>query len=558
MPPARPGPSSNGRSTDPIGALAGAVRSAAQELGGAAAATAGAKLERPPRADFGDFSSNAPMLLAPTMREQPRAVAERLGALVSEALGPALERTEVAGPGFLNLFLADAWFRDALGAALAAGDDYGRAPATGERHQVEFVSANPTGPITVASGRHAAWGDSLARILEMAGHEVDREYYVNDHGSQVVRFGESIQARARGEEPPEDGYRGAYVVELAEQLGDAPAVAEADSAEIAQRGVEQMVANLRVTLERFRVGFDRFFSERSLHESGALDRTVALLEERGLVYRHEGAVWLRTTDFGDDKDRVLQRSTGEYTYFAADIAYHQDKRERGYRRIIDLWGADHHGHVARMHAAWRALGGEPDELELLIMQLVNLVERGQRVQMSKRQGEFVTLDDLLDDIGVDATRYFMLERSHDTTLDLDLTKARERSQDNPVYYVQYAHARIASILRKAGETRVEAALAADLGTRSDALHPSERDLLKRLLEFPGEVAFAAERRAPHRLTAYVHDAAQHFSAFYRDCRVAGAAEEGEDEDFRIALSVQAKRVIAASLGVLGVEAPEHM
>jgi arginyl-tRNA synthetase len=556
MPRAPSKPSSNGRSTDPIGALAGAVRSAAQELSDAGAAAAGAKLERPPRADFGDFSSNAPMLLAPVMGEQPRAVAEQLGQLVTQALGPALERAEVAGPGFLNLFLADAWFRDALGGALAAGDDYGRAPATGQRHLVEFVSANPTGPITVASGRHAAWGDSLSRILEMAGHDVDREYYVNDHGSQVVRFGESIRARALGQDPPEDGYRGEYVAELAERLG---AAAKSDDAlEVARLGVDQMVEDLTATLERFRVSFDRFFFERSLQETDAIERTIATLEERGYVYRHEGAVWLRTTDFGDDKDRVLKRSDGEYTYFAADIAYHLDKRERGYDRVIDLWGADHHGYVGRMHAVWRALGGDPDALELLIMQLVNLVEHGQRVQMSKRQGEFVTLDDLLDDIGVDATRYFMLERSHDTTLDLDLTKAREQSQDNPVYYVQYAHARIASILRKAGAKRVKAALAADLSARDDPLHPSERDLLKRLLEFPGEVALAAERRAPHRLTAYVHDTAQQFSAFYRDCHVVGAAAAGEDEDFRIALSVQAKRVIARSLDLLGVEAPEHM
>jgi arginyl-tRNA synthetase len=498
------------------------------------------------------------MLLAPTMREQPRAVAERLGAKVSEALGPALDRAEVAGPGFLNLFLADAWFRDALAGALAAGDDYGRAPPSGLKHLVEFVSANPTGPITVASGRHAAWGDSLVRILELAGHEVEREYYVNDGGSQVLRFGESIQARARGEEPPEDGYRGEYVTALVDRLGGAGEVAALPAEEVARRGVEQMVADVQASLERFRVAYDRFFSEHSLEEAGAIERTIAELDERGYVYRHERAVWLRTTEFGDDKDRVLQRATGEFTYFAADIAYHADKRGRGYDRVIDVWGADHHGYVGRMHAAWRALGGDPDGLELLIMQLVNLVEHGQRVQMSKRQGEFVALDDLLDDIGVDATRYFMLERSHDTTLDLDLTRAREQSQDNPVYYVQYAHARIASILRKAGDERVAAALAADLGARSDALHASERDLLKRLLELPGEVAFAAERRAPHRLTTYVHDAALLVSAFYRDCRVVGAAEDGEDEDFRIALSVQAKRVIALSLGLLGVEAPEHM
>jgi arginyl-tRNA synthetase len=543
------------RSTDPIGELAAAVLSAAEELGGNTGA-AGARLERPPRPDFGDFSSNAPMLLAPSLGEPPREVAERLGAILSERLDGAIERVEVAGPGFLNLFLSDAWFRGALSGSLAAGDDYGGGGvAIPERVQVEFVSANPTGPITVASGRHAAYGDALARILEFAGHDVDREYYVNDHGSQVLRFGQSIQARARGEEPPEDGYRGDYVAELAERIPDAAA---GDPWEVARAGIDLMVEQVRATLERFRVSFDRFFHEGSLHESGAIEHALELLEEKGHTYVHDGALWLRTTTFGEDKDSVLRRSSGEYTYFASDIAYHLNKRERGLERVIDLWGADHHGHVGRMRAAWQALGGEPDKLELLIMQMVSLSEHGQRAQMSKREGEFVTLDDLIDDIGVDAARYFLLQRSHDTTLDLDLAAARERSQDNPVYYVQYAHARIASILRKAGDERVAEALRVDLARRDDELHPSERNLVKKLLELPAEVMLAAERRAPHRLTEYSLEVARQFSAFYRDCRVVGAAEDGEDEDFRLAVSVQAQRVIARSLDLLGVEAPQEM
>jgi arginyl-tRNA synthetase len=540
---------------DPIAQLAATVRSAAEELGGGAAVT-GAKLDRPPRADFGDFSSNAPMLLAPTLGEPPRSVAERLGALVTERLNGELDRVEVAGPGFLNLFLSDAWFRSSLGNALAVGEGYGGGTATTpERVQVEFVSANPTGPLTVASGRHAAWGDSLCRILEFAGHDTEREYYVNDHGSQVLLFGQSIQARARSEQPPEGGYQGEYVERIAEQLPDA---AGGDPWELAQAGVALMVEDLRTTLERFRVHFDRFFSETDLHEQGKIEKAIALLEERGQVYRHEDALWLRTTDFGDDKDRVLQRSTGEYTYFASDIAYHLDKRERGHERLIDLWGADHHGYVRRMLAAWEAVGGEPGRLELLIMQLVNLMEHGQRVQMSKREGEFVTLDDLIDDIGVDAARYFLLQRSHDTTLDLDLARAREQSQDNPVYYVQYAHARIASILRKAGDEAVAEAAEADLRARGDELHPSERDLVKKLLELPGEVGAAADRRAPHRLADYALEAARQFSAFYRDCKVVGAAEDGEDEVFRVALCVQTGRVLARSLDLLGVSAPEQM
>ncbi|MDQ3936139.1 MAG: arginine--tRNA ligase [Actinomycetota bacterium] len=537
------------RTTDPIADLVATVRAAAEELGGGAA-IAGAKLDRPPRPDFGDFSSNAPMLLAPTLGEPPRAVAERLGELVKERLDGALDRAEVAGPGFLNLFLSDDWFRASLGHALGAGEGYGGGVVErAERVQVEFVSANPTGPITVASGRHAAWGDSLCRIFEFAGHDVDREYYVNDHGSQVLRFGESIRARARGEEPPEDGYRGEYVTRLAEELPDA---AGADVQELARAGVERMVEQIRTTLERFRVRFDRFFLESSLHAEGKIEHAIELLEERGHVYRREDALWLRTTTLGDDKDRVLRRGTGEYTYFAADIAYHLDKRERGLERVIDVWGADHHGHVKRMHVAWQELGGEPDSLELLIMQLVNLMERGQRVQMSKREGEFVTLDDLIEDIGVDAARFFLLQRSHDTTLDLDLAKAREQSQENPVYYVQYAHARIASILRKAEGQEVAA-----VEPRAE-LHPSERGLLKQLLALPSEIQTATERRAPHRLTDYSLETARQFSAFYRDCKVVGASEEGEDEAFRLDLCRQTQRVLARSLDLLGVGAPERM
>jgi arginyl-tRNA synthetase len=537
---------------DPVASLRAVVADAADELSGNSSSRQ-FSLDRPPKPEFGDYSTNAAMLLAPALGEPPRAIAERLGGLVEERLADELDRVDVAGPGFLNLFMSDAWCRAALGAALAAGREYGAGGAQApERILVEFVSANPTGPITVASARHAAYGDSLSRILAVAGHTVEREYYVNDSGGQVRRLGDSIKARARGQEPPEDGYRGAYVSQLAQRIEGA---ADGDPDVLARQGVELIIEDVRPSLERFRVRMDRFFFEHSLHEGGEIEHALEILAERGHVYEHDGAIWARTSRFGDDKDRVLRRSSGEYTYFAGDIAYHVDKRERGHDRLINVLGADHHGYVGRMQAAWQALGGERGRLELLIMQLVNLVERGQRVQMSKRQGEFVTLDDLVDDIGVDAARFFLLQRSHDTMLDLDLALAREETQDNPVYYVQYAHARIASILRRAGEERVRAALAASY---SEELHPSARALLKRLLEFPDEVAVAAARRAPHRLTSYAHEAAQDFSAFYRDCRVLGAAEEGGDEDFRIALCVLARRVIARSLELLGVSAPEHM
>ncbi|HEX6459336.1 MAG TPA: arginine--tRNA ligase [Thermoleophilaceae bacterium] len=538
--------------TDPVAELRATVAAAAAELSENGVGKT-FSFDRPPKPEFGDYSTNAAMLLAPTMGEKPRDVAERLGGLVEQRLADGVERVDVAGPGFLNLFMSDAWWRDALSSALSSGEGFGRAGADPpERILVEFVSANPTGPITVASARHAAYGDALSRILEFAGHDIEREYYVNDEGGQVQRFAQSIQARARGEEPPEDGYAGAYVGELAGKLDGA---AKMDLAELARRGVELMIEDVRQTLERFGVTMDRFFFEHEVHDKGEIENAIEVLKQHGHIYEHEEAVWLRTTNFGDDKDRVLRRSSGEFTYFAPDIAYHVDKRERGFDRLIDVWGADHHGYQSRMLAAWEALGGEPGRLELIIMQLVNLVERGQRVQMSKRKGEFVTLDDLIDDIGVDAARFFLLQRSHDTTLDLDLSLAREQSQDNPVYYVQYAHARIASILRKAGEERVKEALEADF---SEELHPSARGLLKRLLGFPDEVAVAVARRAPHRMTVYAHDTAQEFSAFYRDCRVVGAAEEGGDENFRIATCVMARRVLARSLELLGVSAPEHM
>jgi len=513
-------------------------------------------LGRPPKAEFGDYSSNAAMLLAPELGSPPRAVAERLGERLGEVLGDRLERIEIAGPGFLNLFVSDRWLRGSLARIGEAGDQFGSGPA-GERILVEFVSANPTGPITLAAARHAAYGDSLCRILELAGHAVKREYYVNDYGSQVRRFGESLIARARGEEPPADGYQGGYVVEIAARIAGAGAP-DADPDQVATRGVELILNGVRATLERFGVDYDRYFSELSLHENGAITAAIEALNADQRVYPHEDATWLRTTEFGDDKDRVLQRGSGELTYFAADIAYHLDKRSRDHERVINVWGADHHGYIGRMQAAWQALGGAEGSLEVIVMQLVNLRDGGAVVQMSKRAGDIVTLDDLLDDIGVDAARFFLVQRSHDTTLDLDLALAREQSQDNPVYYVQYAHARIASILRKAGTERVERALAADLAGSAEVPHPSARTLIKRLLAFPGEIALAAERRAPHRLTTYALETAQDFSAFYRDCRVVGAAEEGGDEDLRIALSEHSRRLLERTLDLLGVAAPSEM
>jgi arginyl-tRNA synthetase len=537
---------------DPVADLTTAVEETAADVAGDGRG-AGLKLDRPPRADFGDYSTNAAMLLAPALGEAPRAVAERLGDRLGDRLGETVERVEIAGPGFLNLFMADRWYVETVAALLEAGEEYGAGTDAGQHVNLEFVSANPTGPITIASARHAAYGDSLARILERAGNRVEREYYVNDAGSQVRRFGESIQARARGEEPPDDGYRGDYVVELAERIDGA---AERDPDELAQRGIELMVEGVKAALARFRVHMDEFFYERTLHQAGDVQAAVERLGNQ--VYEHDGALWLRTTAHGDDKDRVLRRSNGEWTYFASDIAYHVHKIGRDYDRAIDVWGPDHHGHIKRMKIAWEALGGDPDAYEIVIMQLVNLTEGGDRVKMSKRAGAIVTLDDLLDEIGVDASRWFLASRSHDSPIEIDLELARSESQDNPVYYVQYAHARIASILRKAGEERVAQALQADIRASSESFHPSARALVKRLLELPGEIRDAAERRAPHRIAAYATETAQDFSAFYRDCKVVGAAEEGGDEEVRIAICVLTKRVLAQSLDLLGVEAPESM
>jgi arginyl-tRNA synthetase len=438
-----------------------------------------------------------------------------------------------------------------------SGEDLGPAATESpERILVEFVSANPTGPLHVGGGRHAAYGDAIVSLLEATGNKVEREYYVNDAGGQVERFALSIAAGMTGGEAPEDGYSGEYVSELAERISS-EGIDPSDTEAIGTRGVELVLEGVSSTLDRFGVRFDTWFSERDLYSKGEVEAALARLGEAGHSYTSDGALWLRTTEFGDDKDRVLIRANGEPTYLAADVAYHWDKLERGFERLVDVLGADHHGYAPRQRAAIAALGADPDSFEALIMNLVHIVERGERVQMSKRSGEFVTLDELLDDIGVDATRWFMLWRDHDTAVDLDLDLARRESSDNPVYYVQYAHARIASILRKAGEDADAAASAAGRPTPGTPLDPSEKALVKRLLEFPEEVCEAAERRAPHRICAYSTAVAADFHAFYRDCQVVGAEGEGV-EGSRLALCLLAKRTIAGALGLLGISAPERM
>ena len=539
----------------PVTDLRAAVEAAAAGLADGGSAKSRPTLERPKQADHGDYATNAALVLAAVVKAPPREVAERLSSALRDRLGDALERVEVAGPGFLNLFLADPWYIGALDWVLAAGDGFGGGVAARPlRINVEFVSANPTGPLTAASGRHAAYGDALARVLRFAGHDVTREYYFNDAGTQIEKLGESIRARARGEDVPEGGYEGDYVRELAAEIPGAPNM---DADDLARVGVELMFDRIKATLRAYRVEFDVFFNERTLHEGSpsAVDRAFERLTEQDHVYRSEGALWLRTTSFGDDKDRVLERSSGQPTYFASDVAYQEHKLERGFDELILPLGADHHGYIARLKTIMASLGADPDRLEVPMLQFVHVVEGGNRASMSKRRGEFITLDALVAEIGVDATRYFMLSRSHDSTIDLDLDLARQESSENPVYYVQYAHARIASVRRKAGEERVARALATRGGDID--LHPSERALVKKLLAFPEEVDEAAERRAPHRITAYALELAQAFTAFYRDCQVVGAEPEAR-EDWRLRLSVVTQRTIARALDLLGVTAPDEM
>jgi arginyl-tRNA synthetase len=541
----------------PLEELAAAVRAAVAVVRGAGEAPpAQPTLDRPRRKGLGDYSTNAAMLLAPVLGEPPRDVASRLASELKGLIGDGLERVEVAGPGFLNLVLSDAWHQSALRWVLDAGEQFGAGGAEPpQRILVEFVSANPTGPLVAASGRHAAYGDALARILEHHGHSVEREYYFNDAGNQIRLLGESVRARARGEEVPEGGYQGDYVADLAASM---PGAADAEVDELARRAVEELLAQIKGTLERYGVHFDVFFSERTLHTGSPspLARALAVLEESGHVYRSEGAVWLRTTDFGDDKDRVVVRSNGQPTYLAADIAYMQNKRDRGFELQLVPVGSDHAAYVREMKAAMAALGGDPDTVELPLLQFVHLVAGGEVFAMSKRRGDFVRLDDLIDAIGVDATRFFMLRSSHDRTIELDVELARKQSRENPVYYVQYAHARIASMLRRLSDERLAEALSTGW-VLSSPLEDIERDLIKKLLAFPGEVAEAALRRAPHRITGYALELAQEFTTFYERCRVIGVTPEPL-ESARVALSAATQRTIALALGLLGVSAPDSM
>jgi len=504
---------------DAVGRLAARL----SELAGAPV-----ELERPNDPAHGDYATNVAMRLAPVQRRSPRELGEELAA---KALGlEEVERAEVAGPGFVNLWLAPAWFGEALGEILAAGPDYGSGSAERrEKVQVEMVSANPTGPITVASARNGAIGDSVARLLEFAGNEVEREYYYNDAGAQMERFRASVDAVRRGEEPPEDGYQGDYIHDLAALDGDP---------------VAPMLRQIEATLERFRINFDSWALQSKLEER--LDEFLPRVD----TYEKDGAVWARSSAYGDDEDWVIIRSPergGTPTYRAADIVYLVDKLERGFDRALYVLGADHHGTRKWYEAVARMLGYDPERVEVLLYQLVHLTRGGEQARMSKRRGDVVFLDDFMDEVGVDAARWYLVNRGPDQTIEIDVDLAAERSEKNPVYYVQYAHARIAAIKRNAGDAEASAEVPA-------ALAQEERDLVKRLADFPAVAAEAAERRGPHAIPTYAIRLADDFHRFYHHHRVL----ESDEQSFRLGLCTATQNVIARSLDLVGVEAPERM
>ncbi len=525
-------------------------------------------VEPPRHAEHGDYASNVAMLLAKQARRNPREVAEILRQHLPNESQEWVERVEVAGAGFLNFFLKTGWAGSVVRAILEQGERFGTTNlGAGKRVLIEFVSANPTGPLSLGHGRNAAVGDTLARILEANGYQVEREFYINDgeNSTQIRNFALSVLARYRqllGEPAamPEDGYFGDYVIEIAqtirEQYGDHLAEGEPEAVvrQFEQIAKGLMLAEQERDLRDFGVVFDRWYSEQSLYDAGVVQATLEQLKQRGYAYESEGALWLRSTAFGDEKDRVLVRANGMPTYLAADVAYHRDKFERGYDLLIDLWGADHHGYVARMKSAMSALGYDADRLVILIYQLVNLYRGTDLVRMSKRAGNLITLREVMDEIGTDALRFFYMLRSHDSTLDIDLELAKEQSEKNPVFYVQYAHARICSIERTAQERGVEMpTLNTDLSVLT---HPEEVALIKKLADFPEEVALCAKQYAPHRLTTYALDVARAFHGFYTECRVLGS--EPPLQSARLLLTRATRQVLARTLSLLGVSAPERM
>lgn len=507
-------------------------------------------LERPARAEHGDWSSNVVMVVAKPSGRNPRELAQEVVDHLNEHLPEHVDRVEIAGPGFVNFHLAPTWLHAVLDQVVTEGTtDYGRHHIGGGIHvNVEFVSANPTGPVHAGHARGAAYGDSVARILERVGHEVSREFYINDRGVQMDTFAASLAARKAGQEPPEDGYQGQYIIDWAEQMPD-----DADPLEW---GYAHALEDQREVLGAFNVHFDTWFSERSMIASGAIDAALADLREHGAVYEEDGATWLRSTDHGDDKDRVLIKSDGQPTYLLPDIAYHRDKFSRA-DRLINVWGADHHGYVPRMKAAMAALGHDPDELDVRITQLVDLVRDGEPVKLSKRAGNVIELRDLLEIAGPDATRLTYLLQSIDSRQTVDLAVITSQAMDNPVHYVQMAHARIAGIGRTAAEAGIERLPIAEADL-SLLTHERELDVLRSLSDLPEVVLVAAHDRAPHKVTTWVRELAGAFHGFYHDCYVISPEVPAELTQARLWLTESTRVGLAIGLDLLGVSAPDQM
>lgn len=519
----------------------------------------------PARKEFGDFSTNVAMVMASQAKKKPRDIAQAIQERMAR-LGDVFDRVDIAGPGFINFTVSPLMWVRTLNTILEEKERFGTsASGRGKKVQVEFVSANPTGPLHVGHGRGAAVGDTLARILKAAGFEVESEYYINDVGNQMNVLGLSVLSRYReifgkGASFPENGYKGDYIRDIAQRLsgvrGDALlALEESEAIAACRKFASEFILNgIREDLALFNVHFDRWFSEATLYHDRKIEHTLDFLKERGLSYEAEGALWFKTTSFGDEKDRVLRKQDGSLTYFAPDIAYHQDKLERGFQRIIDVWGADHHGYVPRMKAAIEAMGADKDCFHALLIQLVSLVREGQPVSMSTRSGEFVTLREIIDEVGKDVCRYFFMMRRSDAQLVFDLDLAKKKSEENPVYYIQYAHARICSILRNAAEQGLVpdlSLLEEDALTKGDDL-----DLIKMIAGYPDVVVSSAADLEPHRISFYLLELATAFHRFYNRNRV--ISDDGRLTMARLILVVAVKQVLANALALMGIEAPESM
>ncbi|BDG81966.1 arginine--tRNA ligase [Bacillus sp. PK3-037] len=522
-------------------------------------------LETPKDKTHGDYSTNMAMQLARIAKKAPRQIAEEIVASFDKGKA-SIEKLDIAGPGFINFYMNNQYLTKLIPSVLEAGDAYGETNiGNGERVQVEFVSANPTGDLHLGHARGAAVGDSLCNVLAKAGYDVSREYYINDAGNQINNLALSVEVRyfeALGlEKPmPEDGYRGEDIISigkrLAEEYGDR-FVNEEESERLAffrEYGLKYELEKLRVDLENFRVPFDVWYSETSLYQNGKIDKALDALREKGHVYEEDGATWFRSTTFGDDKDRVLIKKDGTYTYLLPDIAYHKDKLDRGFDKLVNVWGADHHGYIPRMKAAIEALGYEKGTLEVEIIQLVHLYKNGEKMKMSKRTGKAVTMRDLIDEVGLDAVRYFFAMRSADTHMDFDLDLAVSTSNENPVYYAQYAHARICSMLRQGEEQGLKPAADLDF---SPIQSEKEYDLLKTIGGFPEAVAEAAEKRIPHRVTNYIYDLASALHSFYNAEKVIDPENE-EKSRARLALMKATQITLNNALQLIGVSAPEKM